>query len=289
MIQVGLAGWGDHDALYTAGFQPKNKLREYCRHYPIVEMDSAFYAVQPPERMTRYAEETHKDFRFVVKAYQGTTGHLRGKPYYTTDDEMYAAMRESLIPLQHAGKLAAVLFQYPPWFNCTNVHVKQLRETMARMKEFPCALEFRHQSWFSLEYREKTLAFMRDEGWIHSICDEPQAGEGCIPIVMEATSPDYTLVRMHGRNTEGWNQSGSANWRAVRYLYDYQEDELMEWKDRITFLQGQSETVGVIFNNNSSGHAAGNAKQFMNMLGIPSIDFPDRPPAVEQLDLFANE
>jgi uncharacterized protein YecE (DUF72 family) len=94
---------------------------------------------------------------------------------------------------------------------------------------------------------------------------------------------------MHGRNSEGWNQSGSANWRAVRYLYDYQEDELTEWKDRIAFLQGLSETVGVIFNNNSGGHAAGNAKKLMTMLGIPSIDFPDRPPMVEQLDLFASD
>ncbi|MDF2837856.1 MAG: yunF, partial [Paenibacillus sp.] len=221
MIAVGLAGWGDHDSLYAQGTAAKDKLRAYGAHFPIVEMDSSFYAVQPPERMARYATETPEGFGFVVKAYQGMTGHLRGKPYYENDGEMYLAFRESLDPVMRAGKLTAALFQYPPWFDCTKDNVRLLRETKKRMEGFPCALEFRHQSWFEPEYRERTLSFMREEGWIHSVCDEPQAGSGSIPIILEASAPEFTLVRMHGRNVGGWNQAGAPNWREVRYLYDY--------------------------------------------------------------------
>ncbi|WP_372629932.1 DUF72 domain-containing protein [Cohnella sp.] len=285
MIVIGLAGWGDHDPLYPPGTPAKDKLKGYARHFAIVEMDSAFYAVQPPDRMARYAEETPEGFGFVVKAYQGMTGHLRGKPYYENDNDMYGSLRDSLTPLREAGKLTAALFQYPPWFDCTKENVRLLRETKKRMEGFPCALEFRHQSWFVPEMRERTLAFMRDGGWIHSVCDEPQAGIGSIPIVPVATSPDYTLVRLHGRNVGGWNQSGNANWRAVRYLYDYKESELDEWTAIVRRLAEQSRTVGVIFNNNSGGHAAGNAKQLMRMLGQPVYELPVvRAP--EQLDLF---
>ncbi|OXS56336.1 hypothetical protein B1A99_21015 [Cohnella sp. CIP 111063] len=285
MIVIGLTGWGDHDPLYPPGTPAKDKLKGYARHFAIVEMDSAFYAVQPPDRMARYAEETPEGFGFVVKAYQGMTGHLRGKPYYENDNDMYGALRDSLTPLREAGKLTAALFQYPPWFDCMKENVRLLRETKKRMEGFPCALEFRHQSWFVPEMRERTLAFMRDEGWIHSVCDEPQAGVGSIPIVPVATSPDYTLVRLHGRNVGGWNQSGNANWREVRYLYDYNESELDEWTAIVRRLAEQSRTVGVIFNNNSGGHAAGNAKQLMRMLGQPVYELPVvREP--EQLDLF---
>lgn len=285
MIVIGLTGWGDHDPLYPPGTPAKDKLKGYARHFAIVEMDSAFYAVQPPDRMARYAEETPEGFGFVVKAYQGMTGHLRGKPYYENDNDMYGALRDSLTPLREAGKLTAALFQYPPWFDCTKENVRLLRETKKRMEGFPCALEFRHQSWFVPKMRERTLAFMRDEGWMHSICDEPQAGVGSIPIVPVATSPDYTLVRLHGRNVGGWNQSGNANWREVRYLYDYNESELDEWTAIVRRLAEQSRTVGVIFNNNSGGHAAGNAKQLMRMLGQPVYELPVvREP--EQLDLF---
>ncbi|MFC4600105.1 DUF72 domain-containing protein [Cohnella hongkongensis] len=285
MIVVGLAGWGDHDTLYAPGTAARNKLQTYSRHFSIVELDSAFYAVQPPDRMARYAEETPDGFGFVVKAYQGMTGHLRGKPYYRDDEEMYSAFRDSLEPVRAAGKLKAALFQYPPWFDCTRDNVRLLRETKKRMNDFPCALEFRHQSWFVPEMRERTLAYMRDEGWIHSVCDEPQAGAGSIPAVPETTHPDFTLVRLHGRNAAGWNQSGGADWREVRYLYDYSESELNEWTEIVCRLAQSCREVGVIFNNNSGGHAAGNAKQYMRMLGQPVYELPVASEP-EQLDLF---
>jgi len=289
MIVVGLAGWGDHDSLYEPGTAAKAKLAGYAAHFPVVEMDSSFYAVQPPDRMARYAGETPEGFGFVVKAYQGLTGHLRGKPYYASDEEAYEAFRESLEPLRQAGKLRAALFQYPPWFDCAKENVRLLRETKKRMAGFPCAVEFRHRSWYEPAYRERTLAFLREEGWCHSVCDEPQAGVGSIPIVPEATNGELTLVRFHGRNVGGWSQRGGEapeSWREVRYLYDYSEAELTEWTGIVARLRESSRDVAVIFNNNSGGHAAGNAKAFMRLLGLPVHEPPKGPRAPEQLDLF---
>lgn len=45
MIRIGLAGWGDHQALYPPGTGAQDKLKVYGRTFPIVEVDSSFYAV----------------------------------------------------------------------------------------------------------------------------------------------------------------------------------------------------------------------------------------------------
>ncbi|MFC5702557.1 DUF72 domain-containing protein [Cohnella faecalis] len=285
MISIGLAGWGDHDKLYPERLKAKDKLKEYSRHFSTVEVDSSFYAIQPSDRFRRWAEETPDDFRFVVKAYQGLTGHQRGG-VAADQSELFGAFRESLQPVLEAGKLTAALFQYPPWFDCTRANVEMLKEARKRMEGIPCALEFRHQSWFRPEYREKTLAFMAGEDWIHSVCDEPQAGEGSVPTVLQATNPGMTIVRMHGRNMSGWSQASAPNWREVRYLYRYGQAELEEWRNNVLELAEQSRDVCVIFNNNSGGDAAENAKQLMAMLGQEPIGFPEPEPSPEQLDLF---
>ncbi|QYR22025.1 DUF72 domain-containing protein [Paenibacillus sp. sptzw28] len=292
MIAVGLCGWGDHPRIYKEA-AAKNKLSAYAEWFSVVEVDSSFYAVQAPALMQKWADDTPAEFRFVVKAYQGMTGHSRGGGYKPFPDEaaMVQAFLESIAPLRAAGKLLAVLFQYPPWFNCTRPNVELLQAAKAAMGEVPCALEFRHQSWFVPGMREKTLDFIRREGWIHTVCDEPQAGEGSVPIVEAACDERVTLVRLHGRNTDGWRSAGQPNWRDVRYLYRYNELELKDWADRLRRLERLSETVCTLFNNNSGGDAADNALHLMAMLGQtpPRGSFGSKSGSEEpaqQLDLF---
>ncbi|OXM83552.1 DUF72 domain-containing protein [Paenibacillus rigui] len=281
MIRIGLAGWGDHDDLYMNGVPQRDKLRAYSQHFNVVEVDSSFYAVPAPATFERWVRETPDDFQFVVKAYQGMTGHLRGRSPFADSASMFQAFRDSVQPVMEAGKLQSVLFQYPPWFNCTREHVALLRDAKDAMKGLPVALEFRHQSWFTPQLRERTLSFLEKEGWFHSICDEPQAGDGSVPTVLKATHPEQTVVRMHGRNAAGWNSGGQPNWRDVRYLYRYSEAELAEWAERLRLLERETANIAVIFNNNSGGDAAGNAKQLMRMLGI---EYEGTEP--RQLDLF---
>ncbi|KRG12629.1 hypothetical protein ACA30_18660 [Virgibacillus soli] len=282
MIYIGVTGWGDHDSLYPAQMKAKDKLAEYSSHFPVVEVDASFYAVQPIRNAEKWVRETPENFRFVVKAYQGMTGHQRGEENpFETKAEMFQAFKESLQPYQEANKLAMVLFQFPPWFDCRKENVDYLRYCKKVMGDIPVALEFRNQSWFIRAYRGNTLNFMQQEGWIHAIADEPQAGNGSIPIVPIVTDPQMTLVRMHGRNLHGWNKPNDANWREVRYLYKYNQEELLEWKKRVLQLQTASKEIIVLFNNNSGGDAAGNAKEFQQML---DIDYEGLAP--RQMNLF---
>ena len=268
MITIGLAGWGDHEELYRGGVRQQDKLKHYNKHFQLVEVDSSYYAIHKESLYEKWAADTTASFSFIIKAYQGLTGQTRQKYSQEETRGMFTDFRQSIRPVVEAGKLKAVLFQYPPWFDCTKANVDVIREAKARMGDIPVALEFRHQSWFREDMREKTLSFMRREGWIHSVCDEPQAGVGSVPIVLEATHPELTMVRFHGRNVSGWVNNGEANWRDVRYLYNYSQSELLAWKAMLLGLQEQSREICVIFNNNSGGHATGNAREMMAMLGI---------------------
>ncbi|KYD06593.1 hypothetical protein B4102_3053 [Heyndrickxia sporothermodurans] len=65
-------------------------------------------------------------------------------------------------------------------------------------------------------------------------------------------------------------------------MYRYNQHELLEWKKYIIELNKQSKDLYIIFNNNSGGDAADNAKQFIEML---SIEYQGLAP--RQLDLFS--
>lgn len=281
MIWIGVTGWGDHDLLYQQPIQPKDKLMEYASHFPIVEVDAAFYAVQPRKNAESWTASTPEGFQFIVKAFQGMTGHERGGSRYESREEMFAEHKESLLPYISANKLAMVLFQFPPWFDCQKKNVDYLRWCKQQMGDLPCAVEFRNQTWYNPAFRQKTLHFLKEEGWIHTICDEPQAGVGSIPIVLETVRDDKVLVRFHGRNVHGWQQKNAENWREVRYLYRYNEKELEEWAQYLQKLQQSCKEVYVLFNNNSGKDAAGNAKQLIQMLNIEYTNLAPR-----QLDLF---
>jgi uncharacterized protein YecE (DUF72 family) len=281
MIQIGLSGWGDHVELYEKGVKPRDKLKIYSNHFSIVELDSSFYAILSQNTYKNWVQVTPNGFSFIIKAYQGMTGHQRDKKSFIDNKSMFQDFYQSINPVLESGKLKAVLFQYPPWFDCKRENVEILRKTKEQMKDIPLALEFRHQSWFTPNTRKKTLAFMEKEGWIHSICDEPQAGVGSIPIVLHPTNAKLTIVRMHGRNISGWNQSGAPNWREVRYLYCYSKDELLDWMSHLEKLQEKSNEVCVIFNNNSGGDAAYNARDLMRLHGLQPNFLDSR-----QLDMF---
>ncbi|AZB44299.1 DUF72 domain-containing protein [Bacillus sp. FJAT-42376] len=269
MIQIGLTGWGDHDSLYPDSVRTGDKLKEYSAYFPVVELDASFYAVQPERNMKKWADETPGNFQFIVKAYQGMTGHERGEIPFETKSEMFEAFKLSLSPLIEEGKMAMVLFQFPPWFDCKKENVDYLRWCRQQMEEIPCALEFRNQTWFEPAVRDKTLLFMREENWIHSVCDEPQAGMSSIPAVLEIANPQKTLVRFHGRNVHGWNKTGSdQEWREVRYLYKYSTAELEEWGKALKDLSSKTKELFVVFNNNSGGDAAGNALELIELLGV---------------------
>ena len=185
-------------------------------------------------------------------------------------------------PLQEVNKLAMVLVQFPPWFDCTAKNIAYIRYVREQLKSFPVCVEFRHQSWFNEEFKEQTLAFLTDHEMIHAVCDEPQVGQGSIPLINRITH-ETAFVRYHGRNINGWTKKDMTDeaWRDVRYLYDYSDKELMELVNKVKVLEHKAKRIYVVFNNNSGGHAANNAKQYQQLLGI---DYEGLAP--KQLKLF---
>ncbi|PIC62860.1 hypothetical protein CSV79_14815 [Sporosarcina sp. P13] len=285
MIHVGLTGWGDHPSLYNQSTVANKKLVDYSKHFPIVELDSTFYAIQSKKVMDKWTEETPANFQFMVKAYQGITGHQRGKLPYDTEEEMFSLFKLSMTSFAESRKLAMVLVQFPPWFDCQKENVDHIRYVQEQLQPLPIAVEFRHQSWYSPAYRQKTLDFLKSLNIIHVVCDEPQVGDGSVPLVPIATDPKV-LLRLHGRNGKGWVNTMKDNqtWRKVRYLYDYNEKELQGMREIVNTLQQQAQDVFVIFNNNSGQHAAKNAKQFASLVNIEYGQ-----PLTKQLDLFEED
>ena len=284
MIYVGLTSWGDHPSLYSTSTAAKEKLFDYSGHFPIVEVDTAFYAIPSVQNVEKWCSETPESFRFILKAYQGMTGHLRDEIPFETKNDMFAAFKEAVAAFERHGKLGMLLFQFPPWFDCSPKNVNYLRYIRQQLPTEKIAIEFRNQTWFSAAMQDKTLQFLRSLHYIHVVCDEPQVGAGCVPFVPEVTYDDV-LIRMHGRNVFGWRNVGNAeNWRKVRFLYNYSEQELQWLAEHVQSLQQRAKNVYVLFNNNSDYDAAPNAKTLLQLL---NIEFEELSP--KQLDMFEGD
>lgn len=282
MINIGLTGWGDHDTLYEDLARKSDKLKTYSSHFPIVELDASYYAIQPARNIKKWINETPEKFQFVVKIHQALTLHADFRDFSETRQELFDAFKEMLAPLQESQKLAMVLVQFPPWFDCSSQNIKYILYVKQQLQDYPMCVEFRHQSWFNDQFKEETLSFLTEHQIIHAVVDEPQVKDASIPLVNRITS-DIAFVRYHGRNIHGWTKKDMTDqeWRDVRYLYNYNEAELLDLAEKVKILEQKAKKVYVVFNNNSGGHAAQNAKTYQNILGI---DYEGLAP--QQLKLF---
>lgn len=282
MINIGLTGWGDHDSLYEDLERQSDKLQTYASHFPIVELDASYYAIQPERNIMKWIKETPDRFEFIVKIHQALTLHADYKDYAETRSELFEQFEQMLQPLIEHHKLAMVLVQFPPWFDCTTQNIKYILYVRQQLADIPICVEFRHQSWFNDQFKEQTLSFLTEHHIIHSVVDEPQVREGSIPLVNRITT-ETAFVRYHGRNRQGWTKKDMTDqeWRDVRYLYNYNKEELTDLANKVRIIEQKAKKVYVVFNNNSGGHAAQNAKTYQDMLDIEYTGL-----APQQLKLF---
>ncbi|MCE4955798.1 DUF72 domain-containing protein [Macrococcoides caseolyticum] len=269
MIYIGLTGWGDHDTIYQDLTNKNEKLYHYGAHFPIVELDATYYSVQPERNIRKWIKETPDNFKFIVKIHQALTGHAPIEDFAENRQVLIDQFKRMLLPMHTAGKLGCLLIQFPPWYECSTVNINYIIYLKKHFEQFPLCVEFRHDSWFTPDMKEHTLHFLYEQGIMHSVCDEPQAGHGSIPFVNRLTHKD-ALVRLHGRNVLGWTKKDMSDqeWRDVRYLYDYNESELKDLAKELQILDKKARDVYVVFNNNSGGHAAGNAMRMCEILNL---------------------
>ncbi|MGY3779274.1 DUF72 domain-containing protein [Isobaculum melis] len=280
MIEIGLVGWSGHDTLYIS---KKNQLMDYCSHFPLVEIDTSFYGIPKKSTIKQWVEQTPATFKFILKAFQGMTKHKEWSDFYETEEEMFETYKQMLTGLLEAEKLKTILFQFPPFFACTVENVAYLKIIRKQLPKLPIAVEFRNPTWYQPAYQEKMFQLLTELQFSHVIVDQPQTPGNSVPLVPKVTIPQYTIVRLHGRNFEGWGQGKTQNWRATRTLYCYQPEEIATFAQLAAELSKVCKEVIFIFNNNSGGDAAPNAKQLQESL---AIQFEGLAPRQLGLELF---
>ncbi len=276
-VLIGTCSWTDKTLTESGDWYPRrsmraeDRLRFYAEHFPIVEVDATYYWPPTIEQSILWAERTPDHFVFDVKAYSLLTGHatdtkslwpeirataaqsLSGKArvyaHTLAPDALAESWRrfgEALEPLHAAGKLGAVLFQYPPWFRPNHDARTELRELRRRLPRYRICVEFRAPQWLADERdRVRTLELLRHEELALVCVDAPPVSG--LPHVFEATSADLAVVRFHGRADDAWaTPSKSA---AERFRYLYSDEELETLASQVAPLCREARETHLLMNN----------------------------------------
>jgi uncharacterized protein YecE (DUF72 family) len=295
-ILIGSASWADKRLIACGRFYPPGtrtaeaRLRYYARQFPLVEADATYYAMPTAETSRLWAERTPDGFTVNVKAFRLLTGHQTapqslpadivasvrlpaGRPVYyrqlpgAVRDEMWRRFNEGVMPLAAAGRLGAVLFQFPPWVVNDRAGRVHVADCVAHTAPWRAAIEFRHQSWFAGAACTATLDFLRDLGAVHVVADEPQGFENSVPALWQATHDALAMVRMHGRNAASWQPAGIGH-TGGRFNYEYPESELAELAVDIRALAERVADIHIVLNTNNEDQGQRNARKLMRVLGL---------------------
>jgi uncharacterized protein YecE (DUF72 family) len=292
-IYYGTCSWTDPTLLRAGTFYPsgassaEERLRFYAQSFPLVEVDSTFYAPPSEDNALRWARRTPQGFLFNIKAYGLLTHHavaVRSLPLeirrmlsidwetkqriymhelpVTTQQIIWDMHVNALQPLAQANKLGAVLLQFPYWFFFSRRHMDYLREASDRLP-WRLAIEFRGGQWMEEQNRTTTLSLLEELGLAYVIVDEPQGFKSSTPPVVAQTS-ELAMVRFHGRNLKTWEATVKTT--AERFNYLYNDEELKPWAKEVAELSSQVEMVHVLWNNNYRDYPIRNARQFAALL-----------------------
>jgi uncharacterized protein YecE (DUF72 family) len=286
-ILVGTASWTDK-TLLASGWYPESantaekRLQYYARQFPLVEVDATYYS--PPAEATAalWAQRSPADFLFNIKAFSLLTGHptkvsaiykdlrpeTEKKNIYPDDltpqayEDVWTRFLSALDPLVEAGKLGAILFQFPPWFTIRRSNKQYLLEVANRCSPLRIAVELRHESWFAGDNQAETLDFLRKHHLPFVSVDMPQGHKSSIPPVLEATA-DLAVVRFHG-HSEHWTSKDIYE----KFGYLYSDQELKSWAPKLQKLSQETAQTHVLMNNCRGDYAQRNAGTLMDFLGL---------------------
>ncbi|MEU8958296.1 DUF72 domain-containing protein [Streptomyces sp. NPDC048518] len=275
-ILVGTCSWTDR-ALMASGWYPRGRkdaegrLRHYADNFPVVEVDSTYYALPQSRTCRLWAERTPDGFRFDVKAFSLLTGHptrqtalppeLRGRPLGPELlDSVWQHFRDALEPLRAADRLGTLLFQFPPWFTPGARAENALKECARRTAGWPVAVEFRHPDWWDERHGSRTTALLSELDLSAVAVDTAQGLPHSMPPTAPVTSPRHAVIRFHGRS-EAWGTGSKED----KFRHAYTEAELTQWLPRIRSMAERADEVHVLFNN-CCGDAAVRAAERMDRL-----------------------
>jgi uncharacterized protein YecE (DUF72 family) len=279
-IRVGTAGWSYKDwegIFYPPGMQRRKQhpLEYLARCFDVVEINTSFYGHIKPELAKLWLRKAgavnpkfvftaklHRSFTHSPVAVMEPTSAATIKP--TDEDERLA--REGLDALAVAGKLGALLIQFPFSFKNTGLNREYLEALLRQFIEYPRVVEVRHSSWNNPE----TLASFTQKNVSFCNIDQPLIGRS-LEATEHVTSP-VGYVRLHGRNYDQWFEADKCE---DRYNYLYSEAQLAGWKDKIERIAHKAEVTYVVANNHFQAKAGVNALQLKHLLTGGRVRAPE--------------
>lgn|SRR5215813_2870683 len=267
LIRVGPAGWSYKD--WEGLVYPQKSGRRFdplaylSRFFDTIEINSSFYRPPTPKTTKAWANRVsaNANFTFTAKLHRLFT-HERGKA--TKNDEK--EFKTGLEPLLSAGKLGALLLQFPWSFKNTDEERQYLFNLIAKFKHYPLVLEIRHASWNQPQIYE-TL-----EELGVGICniDQPLFKKSIKPSALTTSSVGY--VRLHGRNYKDWFRDKAV--RDERYNYLYSLEQLEPWITNVREVARHTRETYVITNNHFRGQAVVNALEIKSTLEGRKVEGP---------------
>jgi uncharacterized protein YecE (DUF72 family) len=278
-LRIGPAGWsypdwtayvypshrpkGFHEAAYLAGF------------FDTIEINTSFYNPIRPDHAAQWIELVahNSNFMFTAKLWQRFT-HDSGpvtqvSPFSAPSADDERAVRLGFDVLHSAGKLGAVLLQFPFSFHRTRESVSHLSALLKRFADYPLVVEVRHASWLAPE----TFALLEKFHAAFCNIDQPLIGRSVRPSAEATSSVGY--VRLHGRRYDTWFSDDESIPSHERYNYLYSSAELAPWAERIDKVAQRSRNVYVITNNHYRGKAVVNALELISILRNSKVKVPE--------------
>jgi uncharacterized protein YecE (DUF72 family) len=297
-LRIGTSGWnypsgkGTWNGVFYPKPRPKgfDELAYYAEHFDTVEVNSTFYGQPRVEVSRAWAKRTPPGFEFSVKLYQKFT-HPRmfkervvsGLPEDALDetDAINALVRPNqadldefrrgIDPLASAGKLGALLAQFPASFKDTPASRESLTALLGAFREYPIAVELRHKSWSDAIGDTLTLLNAFGAAWVQ--IDEPKfrfsIRQNYLPNVQ-----GFYYMRLHGRNVANWWRHEKSE---ERYDYLYSREELKEFSETADASRRLVKKLYLYANNHFSAKSVANAAMIKQQLDEP-ID-GEYPPA----------
>ena len=246
-VRVGPAGWSYADwagivypARKPAGFHEAAYLSEF---FDTIEINTSFYQPLRPEHCRHWMELVSANPRFVftAKLWQRFTH----EPDAGAEDER--AVRAGFDVLRDAGKLGAVLLQFPFSFHRTDENIAYLGKLLKQFSDYPLVVEVRHATWNDKAF----YAMLHERGVGFCNIDQPVIGRSMKP--SERATARVAYVRLHGRRYDTWFSDDPATPPSERYNYLYTEQELEPWAARIQHVAEGGDSTFVITNNHFEG------------------------------------
>jgi len=283
-IHVGTAGWSYKDwegIFYPPGLDRRkvHPLEYLARFFDTTEINTSFYGPLKPELAKLWCRKVaavNPAFLFTAKLYRAFTHSPIAVMEPTSaatirpTDEDEIRTREGLDALANAGKLGALLIQFPVSFKNTSLNREYLDRLLRQFIEYPRVVEVRHNSWNDAA----TLAAFTQKNVGFCNIDQPLLGRSLAP-TEHVTSP-IAYVRLHGRNYSDWfaDQTPDSDNRDDRYNYLYKENELEGWKERIENVAEKAQRTYVITNNHFESKAGVNALELKAMISGKRVVAP---------------